>query len=182
MTSPRRISVVGNSGSGKSTLARRIAAQLGVPHIELDAMFWGSGWKRAEPERFAREVVSRCADDAWVIDGNYHSVLDKVWARADTVVWLDLPRGIVMWQLAQRTLRRLVMRTPMWNGNREDWTTLIRWDPDKSVLRWAWTQHAAYADRYERAMRDPANARLVFHRLCSHGDADRLLADLRRAT
>ncbi|MEI8255726.1 MAG: hypothetical protein WCJ30_08650 [Deltaproteobacteria bacterium] len=178
MTSPRRISVVGNSGSGKSTLARRIAARLGVPHVELDAMFWGPAWTRAEPERFRRQVASRCAADAWVVDGNYRPVIDTVWSRADTVVWLDLPRRVVMLQLLERTLRRLVLRTPIWNGNREPWQTLARWDPEESVLRWAWTQHAAYVSRYERAMSDPANARLAFHRLRSHADAERLLATL----
>ena len=35
--------------------------------------------------------------ERWVIDGNYTSqVKDLVWARADTVVWLDLPRRTVM--------------------------------------------------------------------------------------
>jgi adenylate kinase family enzyme len=30
--------VVGTSGSGKSTLARELAATLGVPYLELDAV------------------------------------------------------------------------------------------------------------------------------------------------
>jgi len=33
-----RIAVVGTSGSGKTTLARALAAQLALPHIELDAV------------------------------------------------------------------------------------------------------------------------------------------------
>ena len=33
-----RIVVVGTSGAGKTTLARRIAAQLQLPHIELNAI------------------------------------------------------------------------------------------------------------------------------------------------
>jgi adenylate kinase family enzyme len=33
-----RIVVVGVSGNGKTTLSRRLAAQLGVPYVELDAL------------------------------------------------------------------------------------------------------------------------------------------------
>ena len=82
------------------------------------------------------------AGDAWVIDGNYSAVQDLVWARADTVVWLDPSRARVMRQLVRRTLRRMARRTELWNGNRESWSNLFRADPEESILRWAWTQHA----------------------------------------
>jgi adenylate kinase family enzyme len=39
-----RILLIGCSGSGKSTLARRIAKARGLPLIELDRLFWRSGW------------------------------------------------------------------------------------------------------------------------------------------
>lgn len=35
-----KINVVGTSGSGKSTFSRRLAAQLAIPYIEMDALFW----------------------------------------------------------------------------------------------------------------------------------------------
>jgi adenylate kinase family enzyme len=48
-----RIVVVGTTGAGKTTLARGIAALLELPHIELDAINWQSGWRdltRQDPE------------------------------------------------------------------------------------------------------------------------------------
>jgi adenylate kinase family enzyme len=88
-------------------------------------------------------------------------------ARADTVVWLDPSRARVMRQLMPRTLLRMMRRTELWNGNRESWTALFRADPQKSILRWAWTQHAPTRERYARAQADPAHAHLTFVRLAT---------------
>jgi adenylate kinase family enzyme len=40
--------VVGTSAVGKTTLAAALSRRLGVPHIELDALYWGPGWTRAD--------------------------------------------------------------------------------------------------------------------------------------
>jgi hypothetical protein len=116
-----------------------------------------------------------------VVDGNYSAVRDIVWSRIDTVVWLDLPRHKVMRQLLGRTLRRMATRAELWNGNRERWQNLFRFDPQESILVWAWTKHASYRERYLAAMDDPANSHLKFIRLHSHKDAASLLSDPRLA-
>jgi hypothetical protein len=90
-----RIVVIGTSGAGKTTLARRIAALLGMPHIELDAVNWQSGWRdltRHDPEEFVRRVAEAIRAEAWVLDGNYGPVRDMVWQRATHLVWLDYER------------------------------------------------------------------------------------------
>ena len=88
----QRVSVVGNSGSGKSTLGAALAARLGVPYVELDSIFHQPGWAELPRDEFRERVGALADGDAWVIDGNYTAVRDLVWARADTVVWIDLPR------------------------------------------------------------------------------------------
>ena len=163
----RRISVVGNSGSGKTTLAARLAADLAVPHLELDGVFHQPGWQPLPLADFRRQVAAFAAADAWVIDGNYSGVQDLVWARADTVIWLDPPRWRIMRQLVPRTLGRMARRTELWNGNRESWVNLLRADPEASILRWAWTQHGVTRARYRAAQADPAHARLRFVRLAT---------------
>jgi adenylate kinase family enzyme len=172
------VAVVGNSGSGKSTLARRLATVLDVPFVELDLIFHLPGWQELPPEDFRAAVTERVGADAWVVDGNYNTVRELVWQHADTVVWLDLPRSVVMRQIITRTLRRVITGEQLWNGNREPFGNLWRLDPTKSIIRWAWTQHQKYGDRYSSAMTDPAWQHLRFVRLQSHREAEAMLASL----
>jgi adenylate kinase family enzyme len=172
----RRVSVVGNSGSGKSTLARELASRLGVPHLELDGVFHQPGWVPLPEDEFRRVVATAAAGDGWVLDGNYSAVRPLVWARADTVVWLDLPRRTVMRQVVWRTLRRSVTRQELWNGNRESLRNFLTWEPEESVISWSWHNHAKYRDRYGGAADDPANAHLTFVRLTSRRAIRRFLA------
>ena len=101
----RRVSVVGTSGVGKSTFAALLASRLGCPFLELDSVYHQADWVPLATDLFRDRVADFAAGSHWVIDGNYSKVRDVVWSRAGTVVWLDLPRRVVM--------RRLVWRTPI---------------------------------------------------------------------
>ena len=116
------------------------------------------------------------AGERWVIDGNYSSkVRDLIWARADTVVWLDLPRRTVMRRIIRRSVNRAVRRTELWNGNREHWRNLFSRDKETSIIAWAWQTHAANRAKYAAAMADPENARLHFVRLKNPAEIRRFL-------
>lgn len=165
----QRVSVVGTPGSGKSTVGRSLAAQLDVPFVELDQIFHQPGWQELPVEAFRDRVGQVASTEGWVIDGNYSAVRDLVWARADTVVWLDLPRPAVMRQVIRRTIRRVVRREELWNGNREPWANFYRWD-DRNIIRWAWGRHSVYRERYATAMHDPALSHLEFVQLRTHAE------------
>jgi adenylate kinase family enzyme len=174
----QRISVVGNSGSGKTTLAAAIASALQVPHLELDAVFHQPGWQPLATELFRARVAEFIAGDAWVVDGNYSAVQDMVWARADSVVWIDISRAAVMRQLIRRSLRRLITREELWNGNAESWRDMFCLDPERSLLVWAWRSHRKYAQRYAQAQQDPAFRQLRFVRVAGRAAAADLVAGL----
>jgi adenylate kinase family enzyme len=172
----RRVSVVGCSGSGKSTVGRRLARDLSVPYIELDSIFHQPGWVPLPRDEFRRRVAELAAADGWVIDGNYgSSVQPLVWDRADTVVWLDLPRRTVMRQVIWRTLRRVAGRAELWNGNRERWANLLTWVPEDSVISWSWHHYPVYRSRYSAAAASPPHPGLSFVRLRSHRAIRRFL-------
>jgi adenylate kinase family enzyme len=148
-------------------VARELSKRLGLPYVELDAVFHQPGWGELPVEEFREIVAERAAGDGWVIDGNYSKVRDLVWQRADTVVWLDLARALVMRRIISRSLARVVLRRRLWNGNRERWRNVVSRDPAISIVAWAWTQHDAYKEVYGAAMTDPESAHLRFVRLQS---------------
>jgi adenylate kinase family enzyme len=166
--------VVGCSGAGKTTLARSLAESLGCPHVELDAIFHQPGWTELDNETFRSEVGKAVAGPMWVVDGNYSVVQDIVWNRADTVVWVDLPYLLVMGRVILRTLRRIILRTELWNGNREPFTNLLSLDPQKSIIAWTATRHRIYHERYLAAEADSLWSGLTFIRLRSRSDVRRL--------
>jgi adenylate kinase family enzyme len=172
----RRVSVVGTSGSGKTTLSRKLATALDVPMLELDSVFHQTGWTELPVEEFRRRVSAFVTGaDGWVVDGNYSAVRDLVWARADTVVWFDLPRYEVMRRLSWRTARRGALGVELWNGNRESLRNFFSRDPERSILAWAWATHRRNRERYRAAAVDPAWSHLEFVRVAGPNDIQSLL-------
>ena len=167
--------MVGTSGSGKSTLAAALAAALGVEYLELDSVYHQADWEPLPVPEFRQRAAAVAAGEGWVIDGGYSKVRDIVWGRADTVVWLDLPKRTVMRRIVCRTLRRVAGRAELWNGNRERWRNILTLDKEESIIAWAWQTHARNQARYAAAMTDPANTHLRFVRLTSPAAVRRFL-------
>jgi adenylate kinase family enzyme len=158
------------SGAGKTTLASRVAALLDIPHIEIDALFHGAGW--TPRDSFESEVHRFSAGSCWVTEWQYSQVRAILARRADLLVWLDLPRALVMRQVIRRTVRRRLSRQVLWNGNREPplWTILT--DPEH-IVRWAWTTHAKPATRVAALLQKRPDLMVV--RLISRSDIERWL-------
>ena len=135
-----RVIVVGTSGSGKSTFARRLAAAIGAPAIELDAINWQPGWRdlnTQDPQEFVRRVAQAAAGEAWVVDGNYSKARDVLWPRATRFIWLDYERPVIMRRVIWRSLVRALGGKELWpgTGNVE---TVTRWLDKEHPIRWAW--------------------------------------------
>lgn len=88
-------------------LVTALAAALGVPHVELDALHWDADWQAltlTNPAEFARRVAGATDGAGWVVDGNYLSVRDLTWGRATHLVWLDYGRAVIMARVIRGTL------------------------------------------------------------------------------
>lgn len=120
----RHVIVWGPACSGKTTVTRQIARHIGVPHIELDAVFWQPDWVEKPVEEFRADVsiLLEKHPDGWVFDGNYGRIKDLILPLADTLVWLRLPFYVVFWRVLKRTISRIVSRQQLWDNNYETWS------------------------------------------------------------
>jgi adenylate kinase family enzyme len=167
-----RVNVLGVSGSGKSTVGRELAALLDVPYLELDELHHGPDWTEATADELRARVAPVVAQGAWVIDGSYrHKLGDLVLARADTVVWLDLPIRVWLPRLARRTFGRMLTGEELFNGNRERFRNLFE---RPNIFGWAWRRHFEYRRELPGWVEAHPNARLV--RLRSTGEVQAFLA------
>lgn len=140
--------MIGGSCTGKTTTSRQLAAILGVPHVELDALHHDAGWQEAPADVFQERVRAAltAAPDGWVADGNYHGKLGTaVLERADTVVWLDLPQRTALRRVLWRTTRRSITREELWNGNRESFRNAFSRD---SIVWWVITRHGTHRKKW----------------------------------
>ena len=94
-----RVLVLGCAGAGKTVFAQRLAMVTGLPLVTLDREYWQPGWTEPDKQHWAAKVEALITAPCWIMDGNYLGTLPLRLARADTVVFLDLPRSV--WPLAR---------------------------------------------------------------------------------
>ena len=143
-------------------LAQTLARHFAIPHIELDALYWGPKW--IPNADFAERVDQATRGPAWVAEGNFSRVRPLVWGRAETLIWLDYDLLLILWQLTRRAVRRILTREELWNGNREEWHHYLM--PDTLHL-WALKTYWRRRREYPAALRQPEYAHLQVMRFCS---------------
>lgn len=143
---------MGSTGAGKSTLARALAGRLAIPCHEMDALaITGPGWQ--ENPRLVEDVEHLTAGPCWIFDSfGRPQVRDLLWSRADTIVWLDYSRPVIMRRVLRRSAARTLLRRRIFAGNIE---TMAAWLTPDHPARWAWSQHAARRAEITSRCADP---------------------------
>ena len=94
--------VIGGPGSGKSTLARNLGQVTGLPVHHMDRIHWMPGWverTKADKVPLARAIE---AQEAWIFEGGLSATFAERAARADRIIWLDLPSPVRLWRVIKR--------------------------------------------------------------------------------
>ncbi len=121
---------------------------------------------------FARRLAERLGVTAVEIDAlNW-----EVWARADTVVWLDPPIWLILPRLWRRTMRRIATGEEVWpgTGNRETFRGAFL--SRDSLFVWVLKTHWRRGRLYRAQLARPEFAHLAVHRFRDPADAERWLA------
>jgi hypothetical protein len=164
-----RVVVIGCAGSGKSTLARQLADRTGLPLVERD----GLGMEGSPG--YLSAIAEMAARPCWILDGAPYYADQLVYSAADTVVFLDYPKVLVLWRVLRRTARVEVLRRPV-GAHRPQGVSALR-DPEHP-LRWMWTSHA---DRHREGlalMARPGLAQTQILRFTRPGMAHRWLRQM----
>jgi adenylate kinase family enzyme len=78
----------------------------------MDRLRWLPGWRqRALPEVVAltRGVL---AQPEWILEGGHFPVFEERVARAEVLIWLDVPLWRRLWRVTRRTLAHLNRQRP----------------------------------------------------------------------
>lgn len=176
----QRIIVVGTSGSGKTYVAKAIARKLGIKYICNDALIWQANWISVPNDKRLPGFEKATDCQAWAIDGNVASTHRPENAllleRADTLVWLDLPRRTIGPQLFWRTVRRSITREELWHGNRESFR--LSFLSRDSIFIWSFKTFKLNRQRYAAMMNDPQWSHLNWIRLTRKREVNRWLKGL----
>jgi hypothetical protein len=122
---PRRVVVVGSRGSGRGRVARLLAERFALPLVEIEAdrqRFMAgavsqAGWREA--------VATMATASDWIICGNDVPTLDLRVARADWLIWVDLPLSTCALAVIRRALRgRAVAKRELASGLPPRWPSL----------------------------------------------------------
>jgi adenylate kinase family enzyme len=137
---PSRVLFYGVTGSGKSSAAHAYAAASGLPEFSADDdIGWLPGWQQRTVEQQREIAAAVAARDRWVLDSAYGVWADIVVPRAELVVALDYPRWLSLFRLVRRSLRRIITRQPVCNGNVETLGRLVARD---SIFYWHFNSFA----------------------------------------
>ena len=180
----KKINVVGTSASGKTIFSRKLAQKLNLTYIELDDLLWMDDWQETpDPEFFQKlkdaivQANENKTKQGYVIDGNYTRTVPFTWKDLDTVIWLDLPFSLNLFQSIQRALSRAISKQPFWK-NSNNTETFARMLSRDSIILWMMKTHKKNRKKYQDRISNPEYAHIHFIHLTSRKQVKQFLNSL----
>ena len=132
-----KIHIIGGPGSRKTFLAEKLSRKLGIPHYDLDDLYWDNasnsyGIKR-DPQKRDALLEQILQKDDWIIEGVYYAWCGQCFEDADKIYLLNVPRRKYRYRIIRRFIRR---KLGLEKGKKETLKSLL------ALLKWA--------DQYQR--------------------------------
>lgn len=170
-----RILLYGVTGTGKTTLAAQLASRTGLPWHSVDDLTWEPGWTEVPLGTQRRRIAEICAGERWILDTAYGKWREIPMARVQLIVALDYPRWVSLRRLVWRTLRRMIDKNTICNGNTETVRQAFSRD---SIVVWHFRSFASKRDTIRAWVGSPPGAAEEVVRLTSPRATRRWLSSL----
>ena len=154
----KRVAVFGNAGGGKSTLGRRLAESTGLPFYSLDMIQYRPGGGKVPHDEYLRAHAQLMQRDAWIIDG--FGCIESAWerfARADTLVYIDLPLRTHFAWITKRLFKGLFATPEGWPDNSPMLSSTI------DSYRVLWRCHRGLTPKYRALVSEARSRKGVYH-------------------
>lgn len=172
----QRIVIAGGAGSGKSTLARALHRRTNLPAFHMDQIHWKPGWTERIQSEKSELIEAVIVQEKWILEGNHSRSFDTRMARAQLLVWLDLPVSVCMFRVVRRTIQFRGQTRPDLPADCPD-----RLDAELlEFLKYIWQSRHRLQQRLQRIYEQPpAHLRVV--RLKSSAQIDMFIDSLSSA-
>ena len=170
--------VIGTSGSGKTTFAKVLAETLNSTYIELDNLFWKDDWQESTNEELTQKyldaiknVKKNATMSEVVVDGCYSRFRHLIWNDVDTVIWINIPFHINLYQTLKRAFGRVISQEKLWqnSNNTESLKMILSKD---SIILWMLKTYFKNRKKYANWTKESQYSHIQFIELNSRKEIE----------
>lgn len=146
---PHRVLIVGCPGGGLASLGHAISERLGIPLVDLEEAYWRNGALAPSSPEWRERIGEYAGAEQWVVAGPHPAVIEPLVARADWLVFVDLPMAVCLF----RALKDMVKRPARKESSRRF---------DARVLRLIWTFPTSHVSKIHALIARERRNRSIF--------------------
>lgn len=111
-----KIYIIGSVGSGKTTLAKRLSKELNINYYELDNVTWEYNPNGNDRRRNDKEIIEIfekiISQKDWIIENVGKDIYSLAYEKADTIIYIDLPKKILYKRIIHRWIKQKLKLYP----------------------------------------------------------------------
>ena len=120
----KKLHLIGGPGSGKTSAALALSQRFGLPHLDLDEIFWDRAattfGPKTDPKVRDTALAEFITQRAWIVEGAYVGKwLLPSFTAADAVIALRPAVWIRDWRYSSRWLKRKLGLSPLKQNKKE---------------------------------------------------------------